>query len=42
MRNREEAAKAAIMQARWAAMWRRRMSTYPAPRRTVAVRFSEA
>ncbi len=30
------------MHARWAAMWRRRMKTYPVPRRTVAVAFSEA
>jgi len=42
MRKREEAAKAAIMHARWAAMRRRRMKTYPLPRRTVAVAFSAA
>ena len=42
MRKREEAAKAAIMHARWAAMRRRRMSAYPVLRRTVAALFSEA
>jgi hypothetical protein len=42
MRKREEAAKAAIMHARCAAIRRRRMSTYPVLRRTVAVPFSEA
>src|SRR5947208_9169640 len=39
MRKREEAA---IMHARWAAIRRRRMSTYPVLRRTVAVAFSAA
>src|SRR5947208_189524 len=42
MRKREDAAKAAIMHARWAAMRRRRMKTYPVLRRTVAVALSEA
>src|SRR6266436_1737941 len=42
MRKREEAAKAATMHARWAAIRRRRMRTYPVLRRTVAVPFSEA
>src|SRR5437870_3921501 len=42
MRKREDAAKAPIMHVRWAAMRRRRMKTYPLPRRTVAVAFSEA
>src|SRR5436309_3472730 len=42
MRKREDAAKAAIMHARWAAMRRRRMSTYPVLRRIAAVPLSEA
>src|SRR5436309_14644362 len=42
MRKREEAAKAVIMHARWAAMRRRRMSTYPVLRRIAAVPLSEA
>jgi len=42
MRKREDAAKAAIMHARWAAIWRRRMNTYPMLRRIVAVAFSDA
>src|SRR5438094_662966 len=42
MRKREEAAKAAIMHARWAAMRRRRTSTYPVLRRIAAVALSEA
>src|SRR5262245_10091953 len=41
MRKRDDAAKAASMHMRWAAM-RRRMKTYPVPRRTVAVALSEA
>src|SRR2546426_12433611 len=39
MRKREEAAKAAIMHVWWAAIRRRRMSTYPVLRRIVAVAF---
>ena len=41
MRKRDDAAKAASMHVRWAAM-RRRMKTYPVPRRTLAVALSEA